>query len=766
MARRPHTLRPLAALLVGALVFVAGLEAARRWLPEWRAEIPEEAFFLRRSEDIGRRLGLKAAAGAPQVSLATDDEEPRERFEDLDGSPPDAALAVGASVWVRVLQRGTFPGSDRPQRLRMGFSPSGTLLALTINPQESGASRAGRRAVPPERKEDLARLLVASGESLGERREGDLPEGSTLAYDLVGSDPPQHVRVEIGRTGSISASRESGGLEPVSGKPDDPDEWVDLAVLLPVIPGVLTVLILFPLLLGRRRIDLFNGAILAILTVVGALAGILSDPDWTWQSLLGNLLPALFLAAWALMIWSTGESFLRALQPGLALNLDSLRAGRLGPRSGRAILYGLSVGMAIAGIRLGIHSLAWALPGWWPEAHSLTLPLFDEDNPYLLSTQLAGTVALALALGLRFLPSRWATWGACLLAGLTTFIAFVHPFAAYFAANLGLAGLLVVLCRRQGLMALLAAAFAFFLLPAAVFSGFHLQWLALPFALSAAPLALLLGTGVAGLARPAEGETARLKQPAFMRRMEDERRLKYEMDLLSRMQLGLLPGKLPEIPGWEIAARSLIANEAGGDLYDFIEDEDGLLWIAAGDVAGHGYSCAIVQAMATAALSSLVTAGKTPSEVLRGVDRVIRRGSARRNFTSLALLRLDPRTGETLFANAGHPYPFLCADGDAAEIPVSGLPLGQGPERTYRDHRFEIPPGATLVLCSDGLFEAIDDQQAPYGFDRPRELLRSLGDRSASGLLEALLADWHRHLKTEEPADDTTVVVVRRVGGL
>jgi serine phosphatase RsbU (regulator of sigma subunit) len=236
-----------------------------------------------------------------------------------------------------------------------------------------------------------------------------------------------------------------------------------------------------------------------------------------------------------------------------------------------------------------------------------------------------------------------------------------------------------------------------------------------------------------------------------------------EMDLLARMQLGLLPSRLPQITGWEIAARSLLATEAGGDLYDFLEDEAGRLWIAAGDVAGHGYSCSIAHAMTSASLASLIAADKTPAEVLQGVDRVIRRASTR-NFTSLALVRLDPRTGEALLSNAGHPFPLLLLGvaGGVEEIDLPGLPLGQGPPRTYADLRFEIPPGSSLVFCSDGLFEAADGRDTLYGYERPRDFLRSLGDRPAAGILEALFADWRRHLGEREHQDDTTVVVVRR----
>jgi len=230
------------------------------------------------------------------------------------------------------------------------------------------------------------------------------------------------------------------------------------------------------------------------------------------------------------------------------------------------------------------------------------------------------------------------------------------------------------------------------------------------------------------------------------------------------MQLGLLPTSLPEIAGWEIAVRSLLATEAGGDLYDFLVDDEGALWIAAGDVAGHGYSCAIVQAMTTAALTSIITAGRTPSEVLQGVDRVLRRGGSHRNFTSLALVRLDPRTGQVTMSNAGHPFPLLLAhDGEVEEISLPGLPLGQGPARWYADHHFQIPPGGALVFCSDGLFEATDLREVQYGYERPRELLRDLGDRPAPEILEALFSDWRGYMRSDgPPSDDTTVLVVKR----
>jgi serine phosphatase RsbU (regulator of sigma subunit) len=221
------------------------------------------------------------------------------------------------------------------------------------------------------------------------------------------------------------------------------------------------------------------------------------------------------------------------------------------------------------------------------------------------------------------------------------------------------------------------------------------------------------------------------------------------------------------VPGWEVAARSLLADRAGGDLYDFVRDGDGRWWIAAGDVAGHGFSCAIAQAMVKAALASLLGAGRSPAEVLAETDRVLRTAAAPRTFTSLALLRLDPATGEALFANAGHPYPLLAEPGQAArEVALPGLPLGQGPPRRYADLPLALAPGVVLALCSDGFFEAVAAGRgggAPYGYERPRVLLGQLAGRAAPEVLDGLLEDWRRHRGPGAPDDDTTIVVLRRL---
>ena len=766
MNPRSEKILPLTALVLGALILAGGVVLARRWLPEWYGDFPERSFFIQRYQELARQVGFRPGREEPRAVLAmgTGNDSEGLNEEELDKLEPSRAFAIGAGGHVRVRRNGFLPGDRRTFHLSLYFSPRGVVQSLVLDSADSGqAAGKARTGLPPKQREAFARLLLAPGETLGAPRE-ETPGETERLYALTGSDPLSHLRVDFGRNGSVNASRRLGALKPAEGGEDS--EFPLAAFLLigvPVILGVLTVLGMFLALLGRRRIDLVNGAAFGALSLLGTLPAFFTDPSR--ESAVENFLPGLFVSLWLFMLWSVGESYLRSVQPGLAANLDSLRAGRLGPRGGRAILYGLSAGAALAGLRLGLLAAAAARPGIWPDSLSLEFPLFGPQNPFWFAFQTAGAVALALALALRFLPARWALLGGCLAAGLAIFLVEMRPLWVHVAANFVLVPPLVVLCRRKGLAATLSATLALFLLPAAVYAGLRLEWLPAAFTVATSSSAILLGLGLVSLMRPAHSETERLKPPAFMRRLEDERRLQYEMDLLARMQLGLLPANLPQIPGWEIAARSLLATEAGGDLYDALEDEDGNLWIAAGDVAGHGYSCAIAQAMTVAALTSLIQADQTPSQVLRGVDRVIRRSGAHRHFTSLALVRLNLRTGEGLMSNAGHPFPLLLAvGGEVQEINLPGLPLGRGPQRQYENLPFEIPPGGALVFCSDGLFEATNAREDAYGYDRPRELLRSRDSRNAEQILETLFQDWRRYMGTNEPpSDDTTVVVIRRL---
>lgn len=764
MTSRPLPLRLPVILLLGALALAGGLALARLWLPEWQGTaVPDESRFIRRYRELARQAGITPQPGEPRVQLATGSGDGLpEDDRRMDRISRDLQVrGAGRGARVRLAQEGTAEGDRKLRELTIDLSPSGHPRTVRWAPR--GWSQVLPETAPasPEHVKRLLGLLLSPGESAGELRTALITGAPGYLAAIQGSEPPEHVQAMV-QGGSVYLSRRLGTLDEGLARLQKFRFTDVLWRVAPPALRVLAVLGLFVVLVSKGRIDVVNGAILAGITFLASLLpGLSREP--AVSEVAGSFLGAGFQAFWVFVIWSAGESFLRAADPSFTTSLDSLRAGRLGPRGGRSLLYGLALGAALAGFELAVRAAATAIPGTWPESHSIRLPVFSAtSNPFGLGIALAGAVIVVIAVIRRLVPPRWALPTAVLVGAILLGPLRIHPFPLELAGNLIVIGLLVLFGRWFGLTTLLTASVASFLLPAAAFSAWNPGWLPVTLAVTAGTSAALLALGFVGLRRPEQVELERLKPPPFIRRLEEERRIKYEMDLLARMQVGLLPTTLPQVEGWEIAARSLLATEAGGDLYDFIEDDAGRLWIAAGDVAGHGYSCAIVHAMTTAALASLISSASTPSGVLRQVDRVLRRASLR-NFASLALLLLDTKTGKALLSNAGHPYPLVLSNGEVSEIEASGLPLGQGPARTYEDISIQIPPGGALVFCSDGLFEAVDWSSNPYGFERPQEVLRTLEDRSAPGIVEALLQDWQKHLRSEEPPDDTTVVVVKRL---
>ncbi|HVT16531.1 MAG TPA: PP2C family protein-serine/threonine phosphatase [Thermoanaerobaculia bacterium] len=767
MPPAPERRLPVAlALGLGALALAAGLAAARAGAPEWQdGRLPDRSFFVDRFRELAGRVGVRLLPGEPRIALSQASDKHDWLEHGPHGGSPGVLSALGAGVLVEVEREGSVAGS-LPQIWTVEFTPAGRPSSLEVMTTDalSFAGLAARPSEPQQAAVRYARALLIPGESLGASGFERVAGNPSVLYAIAGSRPPQYMVIQVPPAENlVHGRRYPGTLASALAR----YRTSALSFFLGAVPAVLFalgVVAFFLFLVFRRRIDLVNGAVLAALALAVSLPGFRPGPPWL--VLAGQVLPAAALALWLLVLWSAGESLMRSTDPGFLAGFDLLRRGRIGPRGGRAIVLGIAAGSGLAGLCLAVNAAARLLPGTWQRAQSLEIPIFSATHSPLESGfLLAAGIMLILALARRFVAPRWRLAAATLAGALFLGPFRFHPVPVEIAANGVLAGLLVWLAMRHGLTSLLTACVTCFLLPAAAFSALHLAWLPASFVATAAMSAGLLGLGVAGLRRPEQVENERPRPPAFMRRLEDERRLRYEVDLLARMQLELLPRSVPQPPGWEIAVRSLLATEAGGDLYDFLWDEEGKLWIAAGDVAGHGYSCSIVQAMTSAALASLIEPGKRPGEVLGQVNRVIRRGGSRRNFTSLALLRLDTSSGEAMLANAGHPFPFLLrtGGGPVTEISLPGLPLGQGPPREYGEVRVDLQPGSLLVFCSDGLFEAANAAEVAYGFDRPREVLFTARYRSAARIVDSLLEDWRRHIGVETPPDDTTVLVIKRL---
>jgi PAS domain S-box-containing protein len=226
------------------------------------------------------------------------------------------------------------------------------------------------------------------------------------------------------------------------------------------------------------------------------------------------------------------------------------------------------------------------------------------------------------------------------------------------------------------------------------------------------------------------------------------------------LQQSLLPQELPEIPGYELAGVYIPAyagTEVGGDFYDVWEESDGWM-ITMGDVTGKGVEAAALTSMVRHTMRASSEFISSPAEVLRYVDRTLKRQRTRSICTALVLRVQRDRA---LLAVGGHPLPFVISREGVRSVGEHGPLLGGFPGPHWRDSVIDLEPGTTLVAYTDGVTDAVGTDGGRYGMARLAEALRQCPGRGAAGVVKAL-EDALGSFQVGPNADDTAVLALRR----
>lgn len=236
-----------------------------------------------------------------------------------------------------------------------------------------------------------------------------------------------------------------------------------------------------------------------------------------------------------------------------------------------------------------------------------------------------------------------------------------------------------------------------------------------------------------------------------------------ELRMARAVQMGMLPERCPEVPGCEIAARSLPATEVGGDFYDFIQDGS-RTGIAVGDVSGHGITGAMIVGMARTSLRFASSRFERPSRVLTLANERLRQDISRNVFIAMFYGLLDPKKRLLQYICAGQPTPILVRDGKATFVPHGKgdrFPLGIVPRVSYREERLTLRAGDTVIIYTDGFVEAMNGSREEFGFERFTRSLERHAGRAAKDLIDAVVADVAAHASGMPQEDDMTMVILR-----
>ncbi len=268
-------------------------------------------------------------------------------------------------------------------------------------------------------------------------------------------------------------------------------------------------------------------------------------------------------------------------------------------------------------------------------------------------------------------------------------------------------------------------------------------------------------------ARPIDDATVELLGPLARQAslaIDNARLYQQQKDFSDTIQHSLLPRAELDLAGVEVGAvyESSATVDVGGDVYDFLELPDGRLAVVLGDVTGHGIDATADMAMAKYVFRSLAREHPEPGDLLAHANDVVVGEIALGKFITMAVITLDPESGELVGASAGHPMPRLVRrDGRVESLEAGGIALGIDPGMTYEEARTTLEPGEAVVLFTDGVIEARLGREL-YGVERLDETLGARRQLPARALAEAVLEECRDF--GGEITDDTAVVVVKRTG--
>jgi serine phosphatase RsbU (regulator of sigma subunit) len=245
-------------------------------------------------------------------------------------------------------------------------------------------------------------------------------------------------------------------------------------------------------------------------------------------------------------------------------------------------------------------------------------------------------------------------------------------------------------------------------------------------------------------------------------RLENER-MKQQLNSARDIQFRLLPVNPPPVPRYDMTGISFPCFEVGGDYFDFIQKANDRLIITLGDVSGKGMDAAMLMSSLHATMRAQVETSASVSELVTRINRYLNANTPANKFVTLFCSQLDCRTHALRYTNAGHNPPLLIRRrGEVIYLEAGGLPVGITEFSNYEEGTVEVEPGDVLIIYSDGISEALNQQGEEFTAERLIEVVRKHADKGASQLRDRVDEALLQFMGSAPPVDDMTLVIVKR----
>ena len=266
---------------------------------------------------------------------------------------------------------------------------------------------------------------------------------------------------------------------------------------------------------------------------------------------------------------------------------------------------------------------------------------------------------------------------------------------------------------------------------------------------------------------------------AFVRVETASKVMEKEMQIASRIQLGMLPNKRERLKvkgereDVQVDAKLIPIREVGGDLYDYFRKGDYLFFII-GDVSDKGVPAAMFMSATVNLFRSAVQRLQSPKTIMEDMNHVLSENNPSLMFVTAFIGRLNVPTGELLYCNAAHCKPIKVRRSEVRGLEVvPNIPLGYDGNFLFAQQGALLDEGDSIVLYTDGITEVRNEKREMLGFERWSKIVRNIefldepsskAERRVerSSHVENLLAEVKTFIGKAEQTDDITLMTIRK----
>jgi sigma-B regulation protein RsbU (phosphoserine phosphatase) len=254
-------------------------------------------------------------------------------------------------------------------------------------------------------------------------------------------------------------------------------------------------------------------------------------------------------------------------------------------------------------------------------------------------------------------------------------------------------------------------------------------------------------------------ENARLFQENL-----EKQRMEEELNIARDLQMSMLPAECPTVAGFDIAAYSVSAREVGGDFYDFIDMGEDKAGLVIADVTGKSVSGALVMSASRSVFRMLSEEDLGVSDSMIRANRRLKKDVKSGMFVALLFAVMDSQEKKLTLCIAGQTQPVLMSakTSEAILVDTQGdtFPLGILEDANYEETQLQLGPGDKVVFYTDGIVEAMNEQEEMFGFEKLQEVIKTSSADTAEALMNEIISSVRDFTGDAPQHDDITVIVV------